>query len=47
MTVNFVQRLLVQALLFLAIQMVSLFNAMDDGPVDYQVVERDRPDMPL
>lgn len=40
---------LVKLLLFLAIQMVSLFNQMDDGDLDYEVVpkERQSPDVPF
>lgn len=33
------ERMLVRALLTLAVMMVRLFNQLDDGPVDYRVIE--------
>ena len=41
---DLLKRLLVRGILVVAILLVELFNDLDDGPVDYRVVERERDD---
>lgn len=38
-----ITRVLVRVLLIVSIAGVELFNSLDDGPVDYEVVKRESP----